>query len=111
MNRNQAIAISLVVLGVLTASTAQLTDLFGPHVAKLVISLAGLLNSILGGVLGVLTGTSGQVRDVQALPGVDRIVVNKDASPSLAAIAVDPSSKVEAAVGAEAAVAQSARSA
>ena len=111
LNRNQIIAIVLVVLGVLAASAAQLTDLFGAKIAHTIISSSSLLMSILSGVLAVLTGQSGILKDVQAMPGVDKVVVNKDANSTLAAAAVNPNSKVEAAPGAEAAVAQIARAA
>lgn len=56
LNRNQFFAISVAILAVLMASTAQLNDLFGPQVAKTIISTAGLLNGVLGSILAVLTG-------------------------------------------------------
>lgn len=110
INLNQVLAIIVVVLGVLVASTANLTDLFGPTTAKLVVSASGLLSSVLSGILGVLTGQSGQIKAVQNMPGVDNIVVNKQANPTLASLAVDPAQpKVVAAPGAEATIAATAK--
>ncbi len=90
LNGKQLISIAIVILGVLMISTAQLTDLFGPKVAKSVVSLAALLNSILAGIMTVITSQTGTVKDVLAMPGVDKINVNAQANQTLAAIAVDP---------------------
>lgn len=111
LNLNQIIAIIVVILGVFVASTAQLTDLFGPLVAKTVVSASGLLMSVLSGILGVLTGQASQVKAVQSMPGVDNIVVNKQANPTLAALVVDPNQpKIVASPGAEAVIAATAKS-
>lgn len=90
LNRSQVIAISIAVLGVLMVSTSQLTDLFGPTATKSIVSVASLLNSILGSTLAIITSQGGQVRDVLAMPGVEKINVNANANQTLAAIAVDP---------------------
>jgi hypothetical protein len=105
LNANQVIAIVLVVLGVCVASTAQLTDLFGPHAAKTIVSVSGLLMSILSGVLGVITGQGSQIRAVQNMAGVDKILVNGRANETLASLAVDPTQqKIEPTRGSEQAV-------
>lgn len=105
MNIKQVLAIILVILGVLVGSAAQLTDLFGASATKTIISLAGLLNSILAGVIGVISSQSGLVKDVQAMPGVEKIVVNAQANKALATLATDPAQdKVETTPGAEAQV-------
>lgn len=110
MNANQVLAIILVVLGVFVASTAQLNDLLGTTDAKIIVSISSLLMSILSGVLGILTGQGGQIRAVQSMPGVDKIVVNSQANSTLATMAVDPSQdKIETAPGAAGAVAATAR--
>lgn len=90
LNRNQIIAITIAILGVLIGSTAQLTDLFGPGNTKTIISVASLLNSILSSVLAVISSQGGQVRDVLAMLGVEHIDVNGAANKTLAAIAIDP---------------------
>jgi hypothetical protein len=90
LNRNQMIAITIAVLGVMIGSAAQLTDLFGAGVTKIIISVASLLNSVLSSVLAVISSQGSQVRDVLAMPGVEKINVNAAANQTLAAIAIDP---------------------
>lgn len=90
MNLNQILAIILAVLGVLTISTAQLTDLFGAKLAHTIGALAGLISSILASVLAVITGNASMLKSVAALPGVDKVSINTQASAAVAAVAVDP---------------------
>lgn len=90
LNGKQLIGITIAVLGVLMVSTSQLTDLFGPTVTKSITAVAALLNSILGATLAVITSQTGTVKDVLAMPGVDKININASANQTLAAIAVDP---------------------
>lgn len=105
LNAKQVIAIILVILGVITASTAQLTDLFGPSATKAIVSIASMVNSILAGALGVISSQTGLVKDVQAMPGVEKITVNAQANSTLASMAVDPSNeKIEPKPGSEGAV-------
>lgn len=111
MTSKQWISIVLVVLGVLTASTAQLTDLFGEETAKLVISVASMANSALAGILAVLTGQSSTVREVQAMPGVEKIVVNREAGTTLATLVQDSKQeKIQAKKGDEQAIEDTATS-
>lgn len=97
----QWFAVTLAILGVLGASTVQLTELFGGTVAKSIVTASTLLTSILSSIMVPLTGQSAQIRAVNDMPGVSSIVVNEKANPTLAAIAVDPNSKVEAAPSAQ----------
>lgn len=91
VTRNQWLQIAAVVLSACIAANTLWTQLFGAGTATVVISLLGLANTILAGVTYVLTGQSQQVRDVQAMPGVSKIVVNNQANATLAAVADDPS--------------------
>lgn len=91
LNGKQIISIVGAVLSVLMISTAQLTDLFGAGVAKSIVSVAGLGNLVLQSIMTAITSQSSQVRDVLAMPGVQRIDVNAAANQTLAAIAIDPS--------------------
>lgn len=110
MNQKQVILIFLVVLGVLTASTAQLTDIFGPQNTKVIVSVAGLLNSTLAGILGIITGQGYTVREVQDMAGVEKIVVNKNANETLASLAVNPlNDKIESKPGDAAAISETAK--
>jgi len=90
LNGKQIISISIAVLGVLMVSTTQLTDLFGAGVAQKIVSLAALLNTGLGSVMAVISSTSQQFKDVSNTTGVEPLRVNAQASPQLAALAVDP---------------------
>lgn len=106
----QIIGIVLVINGALIGSAAQLTDLFGPLAAKYIISIASLGNSIFGGIVTMLSSQGAQIKNVLAMPGVDKINVNASASPALAAIAVDPSvDKISPTPAAQNAVEQTAK--
>ena len=113
LNGKQIISIIGAVLSVLMISTAQLTDLFGAGVAKTVVSVAVLGNLILQSVMAAITGTlsqDAQVKQVLEMPGVSRIAVNKQASPSLAAMAMNPDiDKISPTEGDRLAVAQTAK--
>ena len=90
ITRNQWIAIFILILSVNMGATAQLTDLFGPYAAKLVVSFSSLGSSILAGVQIILGGQGTQVKDVAAMPGVERISINASATDGIAAAALDP---------------------
>jgi len=86
----QWLGILLVINGAMIGSTAQLTDLFGPHAVKIIVAVCSLGNSICGGVITFLSGQGSMVKNVLAMDGVQHIDVNANANPTLAAIAVDP---------------------
>jgi hypothetical protein len=88
----QIIGIILAINGALTGATAQLTDLFGAMVAKDVVSVASLGSAILGGIITAMSGQASQVKNVLAMPGIERITVNAQANQTLSAIAIDPAS-------------------
>jgi hypothetical protein len=112
LNGKQIIAIIAAVLSVLMISTAQLTDLFGAGVAKTIVSVAGLANTVINSVLAVITSQSAQVQSVLDMPGVSRIGVNADANKTLAAMAMDPAvNNIAPIKGAEAAVQSTAQAA
>ena len=90
LNQNQILAIIMAILGVMIGSTAQLTDLFGPAATKEIVTIASLANSLLSSILVVITGQTGAVKTVLAMPGVEKISVNDKANQSLAAMAIDP---------------------
>jgi drug/metabolite transporter (DMT)-like permease len=108
----QILAIVIAVLGVLMASTAQLNDLLGPTLTKTVVSIASLTNSVLASILAVLASQGNLVTDVQAMPGVEKIMVNKEANSTLAGLAVSPvNSKIEAVAADAAAISATAHGA
>ncbi len=93
LNGKQVISIIIAVLSVLMVSGAQLNDLIGATASKTVVSLAGLLNLILGSVMAAISGSLSQTQQVQQvldMKGVEKLDVNAKASPALAAMAVDP---------------------
>lgn len=97
----QIIGIVLVINGALIGSTAQLTDVFGAHAAKLIVSLASIGNSIFGGIVTLISGQGSQIKNVLAMPGVEKITVNDQANTTLATIAVDPTQPKIAATAAD----------
>lgn len=101
----QVIGIILVINGALIGSTAQLTDLFGPMTVKYIVAVASLGNSVLGGIVTMFTSQGAQVKNVLAMPGVEKVTVNAKANQTLAQIAVAPDQpKIEAIPQAETAV-------
>lgn len=111
LTAGQWLGIILAVLGVLAASTVQLTDLFGPSIAKTIGTVANLLMTTLSSILVVITGQAAQLQAVQAMPGVEKITVNARANETLATLAVDPAQpKIEPLPQAAAAVQRAAQS-
>lgn len=86
----QIIALVISTLGVLAGASAQLTTLFGQNVAGLIVTSSSLLSAVLAGWIAVLTGQASITKQVAAMPGVERVVVNENANPVLASVATDP---------------------
>ena len=76
----QKIAITMAVLGVLSTSGVQLTDILGSGIAKSVVSVSGLINSVLAAIVAVISGQSAIIKQVASMPGVERVSVNADAN-------------------------------
>lgn len=111
MSTPQKIALTIGILGFVATGGTQLTDILSPFgskaplIVKEIVSLAGFVSGILGIVLTFMTGQGSQIAAVQAMPGVEKILVNKKASETLATLAVDPAqAKIEILPGSEAAV-------
>jgi hypothetical protein len=114
----QKIALIIGVLGFTATAGTQLTDIFAPFgsyaplIVKEIVSVAGFASGVLGIVLAFITGQANAVRVVKAMPGVEGITVNAQASQALAALAVDPNeAKINIVPGAQDAVAQTAKGA
>lgn len=91
----QKIAITMAVLGVMSTSGVQLTDILGSGIAKSVVSVSGLINSVLAAIVAVISGQSAIIKQVAAIQGDDgkpavRINVNSNAPTVLAQVATDP---------------------
>ncbi len=96
MNTSQKLSLTIGILGFVATGGTQLTDIFSPFgsiaplIVKEIVSLSGFISGVLGIVLTFTTGQSSQVRAVQDMPGVEKIVVNSKANQTLASMAVDP---------------------
>lgn len=90
LNTKQLLSIIGAILSVLMVASAQLTDIFGAGVAKTIVSMSGLGNLIIQSVMTALTSQTNTVKDVAAMPGVEKITVNSQANQTLAQVAVDP---------------------
>lgn len=105
----QWLAIVAAVLSAIAVATTQMTEIFGPTLAKSIMGAAGLLSTILNTVLAIITSQTGTVKDVQSMPGVEKITVNAQANSALASMAVDPANqKIEPSAGSAAAVTRTA---
>ena len=98
----QKIGLAIGVLGFLATAGTQLTDIFAPFgslaptIVKEIVSLSGFVSGILGVVLAFMTGQANAIKAVQAMPGIEKIVVNQQANAALATLAVAPAqSKIE----------------
>ena len=112
LNGKQIISIIGAIVSALMIATSQLTDLFGPGVAKTIVSAAALSNMILSAVMIQLTGQGTMLKDVAAMPGVENIKVNASANSTLAVLAMDPAQdKISPTQAAMAAVTQTAKAA
>ena len=89
LNSRQVIAIVIAVLSVMSGSTAQLTDLFGSGIAKIIISFSSIATTTLSSVLAVISSQTSTVKEVLNMPGVDKININADANKTLSAMAID----------------------
>lgn len=67
LNGKQIILILMAVLGVITISSAQLVPIIGPNETNLVVSLAGLGNTILAAIMTNLSSQSNQIADVKSI--------------------------------------------
>jgi hypothetical protein len=86
----QIVGIVLLANGVITGSVNEMTDLIGAIWAKHLVSLAIMGSGFCGGLVTMFGGQGYQVKSVLAMPGVEKIDVNGQASAALATIAMDP---------------------
>jgi hypothetical protein len=76
-------------IGSLITGAAFFNQLFGDALALQIIAVLGIANIMLSSLDTALSGQAQLVRDVAAMPGVEKITVNAQANPTLAAVAVD----------------------
>ena len=90
LTNKQILGILAAILSAMAVATTQLTDIFGPTLAKSIVSAAGLGSTIINSIVVALSGQGSIVQDVRSMPGVENIEINAKASPTLASLAVDP---------------------
>lgn len=90
ITQTQWVAFVIGAASFLGGATAQLTTLFGANGAAYVASACAIVSGLAGVFLMATTGQGSQVKQVLAMPGVEKIDVNSQASSALATIAVDP---------------------
>jgi hypothetical protein len=98
ITRGQWLAIAILFFTVLTGGSAQLVELVGAGMTKAIIALSTLVTGFLAGLQIILGGQGQQIKDVRAMDGVAKVLINENANPTLAKIATDPT---EPKVGAE----------
>lgn len=81
--------IQTTITGFITAG-ALFTVLFGQAETLKIIAAFGIVNIVVGAVSASFSTQTSAVKDVLAMPGVDKIDVNGQANKALAALAVDP---------------------
>lgn len=107
MNSRVILAVVIAVVSVLAGATTQLDPVVGHTAALAISSVCNLLTAILAAVMGVLSTQTNQVAAVQAMPGVSRVMVNAQATPTLAAMVADSANpKIQAEPGQERKVAE-----
>jgi hypothetical protein len=89
MNWKAILGIISSINGGLITGAALLQTLFGQDLTIKIVAVLGVGQIVVGAITGQLSTQANLVRDVAAMPGVDRIAVNANATPSLAAVATD----------------------
>lgn len=89
-NPGQVLAVSVGILAALATASQQLTTLFGAGGATMITAACTLLVLILSVPLTMLFSQTQQVKSVMAMPGIEGVSVNRQATPALAALAIDP---------------------
>lgn len=81
--------ISGIISGLITGA-ALFNPLFGETLALQIVSVLGIGNIVLSSVGTALSSQGNLVKDVLAMPGVEKINVGTQANQTLAQIALDP---------------------
>jgi hypothetical protein len=106
INGKQILIGTISALAFLSAASGQMEGLFGHSAAIMISSGAAFLVGLVSAVMAPYLGNTSVVRDAQDVNGV-RLLVSHNASPAIAAMAVDPAyGSIEAEKGQEAAVAK-----
>jgi hypothetical protein len=90
LSGKQWIGIVGVILNTLMTSTAVFTKIWGPDTASLIVMVLGMINTMFSGIGVILASQLNTVKDVLAMPGIEHVSVNSQATDGLAAMAIDP---------------------
>jgi uncharacterized membrane protein YuzA (DUF378 family) len=88
MNTKQILGIVGSINGGLITGAALLQTLFGQDLTIKIVAVLGIGQIIVSALSSQLSNQENLVKDVAAMPGVQRIAVNESASPALAAVAI-----------------------
>jgi hypothetical protein len=77
------------VSGLITGA-ALLNPIFGQELSLQIVAGLGIFNIIISSVATAVSGQAQLVKDVRAMPGVEKVLINENANPTLAAVAIDP---------------------
>lgn len=103
----QKLSIAIGLFTFLGGSVAQLDVVVGVGISKIIVALCTLAAGSISVVMTVVSGQTSQLANVQAMPGVSGVTINGQASPAVAAMAVDDAnSKIGPAPGSERRVAE-----
>lgn len=86
----QFIGIMVGLNSLLMGATPQLTVLLGATAVPYIIAIATLGNGALGVIVTVVGGQAAQIKNVMAMPGIEPLRVNAQASSTVALLAMDP---------------------
>ncbi len=86
----------------LITGAALLNPLFGETVALKIVAVLGIANIILNSVGAATSGQADLVKDVRAMQGVAKVLMDESANKTLATLATDPNEPKVGATTAEA---------
>jgi hypothetical protein len=89
LNSKQIVLIVVAMLSFLASASANLTDLFGPGLAKIIVSTATFLNGLISASLAPFLSNTNVVLDAKDQTGVS-VNIDRYANQKLAALAIDP---------------------
>lgn len=77
-------------IGGLVTGAALMQTLLGQDLTIKIVAGLGILNIIVSSVAAPFTGQGATIKEVAAMPGIEKITVNSQANSTLATLAVDP---------------------
>jgi hypothetical protein len=90
LSLGQVLAVIVAMLSFTAGATAQLDPIVGHSQAVFISSLCSFAAGLLAVPLTILFSQSQQIKAVQNMPGIEKLVVNWQANTALATLATDP---------------------